>query len=264
MSRPVAHKLFKYRSLATEEDLKHTSEIFLKNEIWFSTPASFNDPFDCQFVLKSDASLQEKMDFFREGLKHHHPQLPDREVEHQTKKMFGPSRRRELAAWESLLLEQIRDIRNQIGVFCLTEANDDIVMWSHYADKHQGICLEFAGSRREHVGFFARACKVNYQDSFPEVNPFVRARPGEKAQIMVFTKSNRWKYEREWRIGRAKGPGRESLPVGVLTSVILGARISANNRQRVLQWVAAHPTPMAVLQASSRLSEYGIKIKASG
>jgi len=260
MSRRTPNKLFKYRSLATEEDRRYTSEIFLRNRIWFSTPASFNDPFDHQFVLKSDASREEKMEFFRESLRWRYG-LPDSEVEHRTKKMFSPTRRRERAAWEREQLDRIQDTRNRIGVFCLTEVNDDILMWSHYADKHQGICLGFTLGCQEHIDFFAQANDVKYQDSFPEVSPFVQDAPGEKLGIMALTKSSHWSYEKEWRIIRVEGPGKEALPAGLLTSVVLGARISPCNRQLVLAWAAAHPTPFKVWEAKLKESEYGLEIR---
>jgi len=263
MSRRVPYTLFKYRSLATEEDRKYTSEIFLKNEVWFPTPASFNDPFDCQFVLKSEASREEKMSFFREYLKWRY-RLSDAQAEHRTKKMFSPTRRSELADWERQRLQDIRDTRNRIGVFCLTEVSDDILMWSHYADQHRGICLEFTLSSQEHIDFFAQASEIKYQDSFPEVNPFTRSPPGKKLTLMALRKSTRWKYEKEWRILKVDGPGKETLPPRLITSVILGARISPDNRQLVLQWVAAHPTPIRVRQAELKKSEYGVETKDVG
>lgn len=35
------------------------------------------------------------------------------------------------------------EILNKIKVACLTTKNDNTLMWSHYADKHQGICIEY-------------------------------------------------------------------------------------------------------------------------
>ena len=32
---------------------------------------------------------------------------------------------------------------NNIGIFSLSKVPDNILMWSHYADSHKGIVLEF-------------------------------------------------------------------------------------------------------------------------
>lgn len=38
---------------------------------------------------------------------------------------------------------------DSMGVVCLSEHGDDILMWSHYSDGHQGFCLEFDRERLE-------------------------------------------------------------------------------------------------------------------
>ena len=32
---------------------------------------------------------------------------------------------------------------DNICFFCMSKVNDDVLMWSHYADNHRGLCLEF-------------------------------------------------------------------------------------------------------------------------
>lgn len=36
-------------------------------------------------------------------------------------------------------------IQKEIGVYCLTTVPDSILMWSHYANNHKGVCLEYCG-----------------------------------------------------------------------------------------------------------------------
>ncbi|MGN5480215.1 DUF2971 domain-containing protein (plasmid) [Cupriavidus basilensis] len=43
-----------------------------------------------------------------------------------------------------------------VGVFCMTDRRDHPLMWSHYGDKHTGVCVEFASD----VGPFQLANKV--------------------------------------------------------------------------------------------------------
>jgi hypothetical protein len=34
---------------------------------------------------------------------------------------------------------------SSVGIYCVSTNYDDVLMWSHYADSHKGICLEFDG-----------------------------------------------------------------------------------------------------------------------
>src|SRR5262249_53331053 len=51
------------------------------------------------------------------------------------------------------------------GVLCLSECPDDILLWSHYADSHRGLCLEFDVAGYSEV--FPRLHAVKYQDEYP-------------------------------------------------------------------------------------------------
>lgn len=84
-------------------------------------------------------------------------------------------------------------------VTCFSESNNDFLMWSHYASKHSGICLEFTlehecmfpyilKGKREYnnkeylkdmsswnikeMMFWDKIKKVNYQNSQPHINFF--------------------------------------------------------------------------------------------
>lgn len=50
--------LYKYRG--TDE---FTKNIIKNNALWFSTPLSFNDPFDCQITLDTVSTYAEKKHF---------------------------------------------------------------------------------------------------------------------------------------------------------------------------------------------------------
>ena len=49
------------------------------------------------------------------------------------------------------------------GILSLCAKNDDILMWSHYASSHRGICLEFKAGDND--PFFAYALPVTYPDA---------------------------------------------------------------------------------------------------
>lgn len=105
-------------------------------------------------------------------------------------------------------------------------------MWSHYADGHKGICLQF--ERTDKRPFLQRAQKIKYVDSLPRLD-FFRLR--DWINELLITKLKRWEYEDEWRIIEMSGPGIYQLPEGVLTGVILGCKISKSDESRIISWL---------------------------
>jgi hypothetical protein len=77
-------------------------------------------------------------------------------------------------------------------MYCLTANPRSILMWTHYADNHRGICLEYGCGKSE----FGIAVKVVYTDEYPLWRPH---QLGEILDILI-TKSNVWAYEEEYRL----------------------------------------------------------------
>jgi hypothetical protein len=80
----------------------------------------------------------------------------------------------------------------RFGVLCFTEIWNDILQWSHYADRHRGICLGF-----DVTGEPGKFGKVTYVSE--------KEQPLEKPdQAFVWhalaTKLKVWEYEHEWRV----------------------------------------------------------------
>lgn len=82
-------------------------------------------------------------------------------------------------------------------------------MWSHYADSHKGICLEFDIKRG---GFFYNnPLPVQYRKRYPK---FELSDYQDEENMMftmhqqaICTKSVLWKYEKEWRVIADDGCG---------------------------------------------------------
>lgn len=63
------------------------------------------------------------------------------------------------------------------------------LLWSHYADKHRGICLGFKVDER----ILRRVTYV--RDRSPLKLPLTK----ETADLLLWTKYWDWRYEKEWR-----------------------------------------------------------------
>ena len=90
------------------------------------------------------------------------------------------------------------------------EIKRELLMWSHYADNHQGICLRFR-SDKALDGYFlilnstSEPCqipfiKIEYKENLPPiVNMFDEDRDETLVKFLL-TKYSDWKYEKEYRM----------------------------------------------------------------
>lgn len=157
------------------------------NKVWLSTPVSFNDPFDCAINLDR-SKLAESVAHAVEKA------TQNAEVEDSLK---VPSEEDELA------YERLRDglgsLMQNIGVFCLSEAPDEILMWSHYAENHKGFCIEYKIDETSPLTTMARP--VKYTDVYPSLSVKNLHAGATEAflEACLFTKAKQWSYEKEWR-----------------------------------------------------------------
>jgi hypothetical protein len=119
-------------------------------------------------------------------------------------------------------------------------------MWSHYGDNHKGICLEFGVENL----VFGTAQEVRYLSSYPKWAPHSLMNP--KEPHVLLTKSDDWKYEREYRvIGLGEGIDRPiddhplmlsgrflSLPKDALQAVIVGCEANYQEIEAITKAVA--------------------------
>jgi len=82
-----------------------------------------------------------------------------------------------------------REAGEKWGIVCFTRRWRNPLLWSHYADKHRGICLGFDVDERglKPVKYVTR-------------RPALLIPPTEESiNELLFTKYRDWKYEEEWR-----------------------------------------------------------------
>jgi hypothetical protein len=146
------------------------------------------------------------------------------------------------------------EMEKRVGILCLTEVPDDILMWAHYACSHEGYVIEFDPE----ASFFHQ--QRSAQDEFRHLRPvnYSNIRPlltFDNADFKaLLTKSEHWAYEREWRIMvdlsdastvltvHEKNYHLFAFPPCSIKSVILGSRMHQAKRDRVLSLISASPT----------------------
>lgn len=235
--------LYKYRSLSLNNNW--VERIFSHNELYFSTPIGFNDPFDCMVELSKEGSFEDIDKYTNKLIKNYrlsnysgtHPHLDLKKID-------------------------IREIQSQImksiGVYSLSTARDNILMWSHYADCHRGICIGFFAGPEDY--FFRRSQEIKYRDEYPKTSLFDDDM--KKMESSILTKSIHWEYEREFRvIDYQTGPGIKVFDPNLLAEVILGCQISDPDKLLITQWLENHPAKPTLYQATQASRSFSLEIQ---
>ena len=246
---PVEY-LYKYRSMGSAGLV----ELFSERKIYLNNATKFNDPFECRPALTYHQSALKRQLLLKEMTRHH---FPDANRQAVRKLMKGKDH---LLTNPTVLEASYQGFVNTVGIYCLSERNDDILMWSHYADSHQGLCLQFDASTEKTI--FWEAFKVVYQEEYPVVNIMDMGK-AEEFRKALLTKSDHWNYEQERRILKMElegGPGHYSFAPELLKGVILGALMTDEDRNTLLNWIKKYPAKISVYQAALNGSRYQLNI----
>lgn len=246
--------LYKYRSLDSSDAVKWLQDVFENRRVFLNDATKFNDPFECRPCLTIDGSPLARAEFLKELTKDRFPNATKGQVK---KLMRGKTA---LLADKSRLEKAYSQFVATVGIYCLSEKKDNLLMWAHYSDSHRGLCLEFRAS--EEGSLFWEAFKVIYQDDYPVVN-MMRIGEPEVFRKAVLTKSTLWAYEQEWRILKIEdegGPGNYHFPSEALTGVIFGALMKSEDKEMVKDWLKTYPSAVSVYQASLNGKRYQIDL----
>ena len=133
------------------------------------------------------------------------------------------------------------------GLYCLSAVPNNILMWAHYANAHQGFCLQFLNEQsqrfrvksnpeeRGETPEFLGPAPVRYSKQYPVVN-FIRDDRMTVGIKTCLTKARQWKYEQEWRIVDINGPGPHQFLPQCLTGVIFGCRMLEEHKKLIRDW----------------------------
>jgi hypothetical protein len=110
---------------------------------------------------------------------------------------------RELSLVHDRFNENIIFRLNEALVLCVSEINDNVVMWSHYADSHKGVCLKLK-CMVELDNVLLVAEPIEYSNIFPDfMDNFLNGAPSLDVTNQIgLMKQKDWSYEKEWRVRR--------------------------------------------------------------
>ncbi len=172
-----------------------------KHSLWFSSHEDFNDPY--------------------EGLL----RPPYEEWNKQIRIIGETINEEDIKELGIEYLSTFNPLMKGQRICCFSRKNDDILLWTHYADEHRGFCLEF--DVLEDVDFFLPIFPVVYEKDFAPAKLWDN--PGKILEQLFQRKSAAWKYEEEVRIIKKGRSGLRSYCPCSLKSVIFGCRTSEKN-----------------------------------
>ena len=143
-----------------------------------------------------------------------------------------------------------------IGVSCFSTSSDNILMWSHYANKHRGVCIEYDFSLLEQLeNINAFLLPVMYSNERPLL-PFEKlelengqAKQESVIRIMpdliraILTKSKFWDYENEWRFIALAEP-KQPVKLPIISRIFTGSNITEENFQKVVSAIGNRHIPI--------------------
>jgi len=236
------YQFFKFRSIN-----KHFIESLFKGSIFFASPKRLNDPFDCNIDIKKSietaaVSLDE-----------------DKAI-----------KLRELLKNEELFKQLQTDINN-LGICSFSLELKEILLWSHYANDHKGLCIlyefpeDFLTDDKNKI---FGAAGVSYEpesltkwftsiaDSLPiDFEKFVF----ELAQTIVTAKSPCWSYEKEVRIIRSQcGPFK--IPKSFIKQICFGLQTSEEDVELVQEVIRHYTNKVNFCRVIRGESDFGIDV----
>lgn len=172
--------LYFYTHLEDESNRFRVTEL-LDGRLVLSSPSRFNDPFDSRLNLN-------------------HSDLTGDEAQKKIETrgpLVGETSDAELVSIEAFNRECIY---KEYRMFCFSEIRESLLMWSHYARAHKGICLKLKVDRPNLENRHSLK-QVRYTTHYPEIaGQDIENGDLGALNTLLLTKSVDWLYEKEWRL----------------------------------------------------------------
>ena len=280
--------VFKYCNLNSNN---HTDN-FLKNQIWLSNPLGFNDPYDCSITYNSEKIFNiigcNMIKKFLED-------ITVEEMSTSTKKDILSSKDpiQNLLSWveefsksseaKKFLIELIKNIqnmkefilkdfnekyRNKLKVSSFSEDNKSLLMWGHYANNHQGFCIEYdLSSMDDNENFKKYLFPVKYSNERFDITDFYidnvinkEAKDTNRLIHSVLYKSEDWEYEKEWRfvITESEYNGK-TVSTPKPKSIYLGSQIKEDHKEQLIKVCKENDIDVYQMKLDSKMYKLNVE-----
>lgn len=258
--------VFKYLDLSQN----HNKQSLLQNYLWFSDPTSFNDPFDCTTPFSYDLLSEDEVfckRYYNDFSYTIYPDISDSQrrefVETNVKNMLSQKGNKEY--FENLYKESIFDKHiaaiKEWGVLCTCMINDNILLWSHYASNHTGICLSINTNNFLENLEDPGIGEVKY-DNFPLIYPPFTHDVSEvdKSFPPIFlNKAPFWSYELEYRFFLYPISNRKKSLSNAVEGIYMGMNISNEDKLFIIEVCKKSDGKVKLFQAKKAYLKYELE-----
>ena len=254
----LPNHFYKYRDFGTPEYLKSA---ILEHKFFFDTPNNFNDPFECLPSFRFEASEAEILAYYQRIVARNFPGIPEyQQIVKSLEYRLTEARERQPGTeeYKQFHSDRFREwVLPKLPMFCVAATNKNVLLWSHYAFNHTGLCLQFDANSPDLI----EAQQVVYRDTRPEVNFIVRPPTEKVMENTVLVKASDWDYEEEWRVvSFGKQVGIRVFKPETLTGIIFGHKTSFAHRELVKEWLKEREAPVRLMQATISTNTYEMDI----
>jgi hypothetical protein len=257
---------YKFRALGGE-GMDRVIDLIERSRVYFASPQEFNDPLDCSPVIRFAGDPNDPK-FASEVAKDH-----QRLVE---KSGLSVEDLEQLAAKSGVAMEEVPDavmktirgdLQDNMRIYCLTTEQQHPLQWSHYADRHTGVCLHLRCGEDD---LFGQARRIVYRpDRPPILIPQSYQSESDMMDSLVFMKADFWKYESEYRIvayhgvewGGILNGNFVSFDPALLVGITMGMRIQPAHRDQLVALARSHNPPLAIWDAIEDPDRFWINIR---
>lgn len=117
-----------------------TKDILTQSVLYFSSPSEFNDPFDCKVHYRNRLSVAHFKEYYFSLLRQKFPHLNREQCK---AKVAQDTKRITPEEFITKVTEGMQTSANELGVLSLSATPTNLLLWSHYAASHTGLCLKF-------------------------------------------------------------------------------------------------------------------------
>lgn len=257
-TRSAPDKLYRYFRLGEDKHLDRLHLLISSRMLYASTPKGFNDPFDC--LLPAFDTNNVDKDFLKQVFEARAKCGGEAPTKAEQQICDGSVASECLASIRSSIQERIHRAR----IICFSERNDNILLWSHYASSHRGVCLEFDigtwKARDSMLPLFPVIYKPNNER--PEIKLTNKSFQGTIfVESAIFSKGLHWNYEQEWRLVVDPWGDKDSIEFlpSYLTGIFFGVNTSSEDKKKVLEIVKASKCNPLFFEGSVHDSQYRVE-----
>jgi len=281
-TKDYPESIFKYCHLKNKNHVDN----LIKNKIWLSNPLTFNDPYDCSITFNAEKintimvnnEISNILDSFPED------EIPT-SVKTQIISSSNPKNKL-LSTIEKIIttkegLEELNYIngilrpkinrevienfnqlyKSKLKVSSFSENNLSMLMWGHYADSHQGFCIEYdIKSMPEEENIKKYLFPIEYTDTIYDITQFYIDNVINKNQLdinslikSVLYKSKEWSYEKEWRFVITNSECSDNtISTPKPKAIYLGSKIDKSHKKQFIELCKKNDIPISYMQLNNK------------